>query len=208
MEEMTNQSKLTPPVLTCLMFNCGGRLELHDEDLAQRQFEGLQRLLPPSGGATDLGDPPCTVHLSWFPDRESQPAEFVICRRDTPLLLAGVAMDDGQSSRLWDWLRLIRSHSFRCLEPSPPGPPPSRPWLGIILMPGALDLSDDHLDALCGLGQTMGQVWLRRHCLAQCETAATAARWNASGLGSHALGQANPLLAKPSDASASSRSVA
>ena len=203
---MTNQT--TPPVLTCLTFNCGGRLELHDEALAQRQFDGLQRLLPPSGGAIELGEPPHTVHLTWFEHRDGQPADFMIFRGENPLLLAGIASDDEQSSRLWDWLSLIRSLTFRCLESPPLAAPKTLPWQGIILMPGALDFSDDHLDALCGLGRSMGQVWLRRRFGKGRETVPAVPGWTASGLVSPALAPANPLLAKASDVPASSRSDA
>ena len=167
---MTIYSCSTHPVLTCVLFNTAARLDLHDEDLHQHQFEGLRRLLRPSGGSLKLGEPPCPVQLSWMgPQHGSRPgrlADFMICRAEEPLLIAGLAADQAQSARLWDWLVFLKRRTFRCLDAPPAAAltsPGSCPWLGLVLMPGALGLSNDHLDALCGLGQTVGQVWLRDH---------------------------------------------
>lgn len=166
---MTIYSGIMPPGLPCILFNTGGRLELHDEDLPQHRFQELRRLLRASGGSMRLGPPSCPVQLSWIRPQgrshQERPEEFMICRKEEPLLVAGLAADHAQSTRLWNRLVSLKRYTFRCLD-APPlalSPPRTCPWLGLILMPGALGLNNDHLDALCHLGQTVGQVWLRHH---------------------------------------------
>ncbi|HZR16855.1 MAG TPA: hypothetical protein VFE51_05965 [Verrucomicrobiae bacterium] len=158
---MNTNSFVYPATLPCIMINAGGHLDLPDESLSARQYHDLQPLLAP-GASIALGEPPCPVDVSWV-EKPGWPTQFEICRRDAPLLVAGLATDAREATRLRGWFNLLQGATFRCLQQSQePIWPRVHPWLGILLMPGALELSDAHLDALCGLGRALGQVWLRR----------------------------------------------
>jgi len=146
------------------MINLGGYFELRDESLSAREYHDLQRLLAP-GGSIALGEPPCPIEVSWI-EKPGWPTKYVIYRGEAPLLVSGMATDAREATRLRGWFNLLQGATFRCLQQSlPPTWPRVHPWLGILLMPGALQLSDAHLDALCGLGRALGQVWLRRRLL-------------------------------------------
>ena len=147
--------------LHCLTLNTGELCRHTDEELGQLEFEHLRPLLPPCGGCLLLGDPPCRLRLSWLGAPQGQAARFSVDYRQSPVLLAGLAGEPDHTNGLWSWLSWQRGNTFRCLQAGTLWPPSATPWLGILLMPAALELSNLHLDALCDLGRTVGQSLLR-----------------------------------------------
>ena len=150
-----------PHYLHCLTLNTGELCRHADEELSQLEFERLRPLLPPSGGYPLLGDPTCRVRLTWLGVPHGQAARFVVDYRQSPVLLAELAHEPEHADGLWRWLSSRRGSTFRCLQAGTLWPPAATPWLGILLMPAALELSNLHLDALCYLARTMGLVVLR-----------------------------------------------
>ena len=148
----TDLSSSTP--LRLLLLNGGDISWLAEAALSNATFEQYAPALEERSLSLPLGDSHGPVALNWLRSEPGNPAEFTLCRGTALLLMAGLAMDPEQGRSLWNRLTWQRRSTFRCLGPARPIPTVPPPWLGLLLMPAAPQLSDDGPDALCATART------------------------------------------------------
>ncbi len=157
---ISNQAKTS--TLRCLLVNSGRTSELNAAEFGSGKTKQYRALLKSSFGRLAIGAPEMLVDWTWFQRPPGEPVGFLVTSGERLLLAAGVATTAGGSARLRRRFAQLQRTSFRFFPAGPSTGLRGTPWMGIILLPDALRLSDAHLDALCEVGRAAGWLWFER----------------------------------------------